>query len=127
MQSPSTRMGMLHRVEQHGMRKEVAGRDQLVDARDVHMHHTSGADVQVPDFAIAHLTFGKADKRTASLNQRVGKVPQKAIIGGLPRKSDGIGLSLGAVTPAVENDEDERIWSHRSVLMLLGGCRGRRF
>ena len=37
--------------------------DQQFDARDVHVHDAAGADVQMADFAVAHLSFGQADVR----------------------------------------------------------------
>ena len=54
------------------MRKEFPVLDHQVEARDVHVHDAAGADVQVADFAVAHLAFGQSDKRAAGVNERVG-------------------------------------------------------
>ena len=72
------------------------------------MHDAPGADVQVPDFAVAHLPVGQADKRSAGVNQRVGKFAQQTVIVRLARQRDGVRLRFGAVSPAIENDQDER-------------------
>ena len=71
------------------------------------MDDAAGADVQVADFAVAHLAVGQADEVPAGLNQRVGILAQQAVVGGLAGQGDGVGLGLGAVAPAVEDDEDE--------------------
>ena len=98
---------MLHRREQHRMREEFSVLDHLIDAGDVHVNDATGADVEMSDFAVAHLAFGQADKRAAGVNQRVGIFAQQAVINRLARKGDGIGFGFGAVTPAVEDDENE--------------------
>ena len=58
VQLSSACAGMLHRVEQHRMREEIAILDHQVNARDVHVHDAPGADIQMPDFTVAHLSFG---------------------------------------------------------------------
>ena len=40
---------------------KLAVADRDVDPRVILVDDTAGADVQVPDFGIAHLAFGKAD------------------------------------------------------------------
>ena len=52
---------VLHRFEQHRILEELARRDHQVDARDVHVDHAAGADVQVAHFAVAHLSFRQPD------------------------------------------------------------------
>ena len=90
------------------MREEFAVLDHQIDARDVHVHDAAGADVEVADFAVAHLAFGQPDKRAAGVNQRVGILAQQAVVGWLARERDGIGFGFGAISPAVEDDENER-------------------
>ena len=97
---------MLHRVQQHGMREELAVLDHQIDAGDVHVHDAAGADVEMADFAVAHLPFGQAHERPAGMNQRVGILAQQAVIRRLARERDGVGFGFGAVSPAVENDKN---------------------
>src|SRR4051812_16169341 len=89
------------------MLKEFAVLNHELDASRIHVHHTSGADVQVADFAIPHLAFGQSHKWTAGLNERVGIFAQQPVINRLTRKHDSISFGLGAVSPAVEDDEHE--------------------
>src|SRR5712671_3505704 len=107
MKSPFSDACMLHRGQQNGMREELAVLDHQVDASDVHVHDATGPDVEMSDLAVAHLSFGQSNKRSAGVNQRVGIFAQQTVVGGLARESDGVGFRLGAVSPAVENDEDE--------------------
>src|SRR5579863_270688 len=114
MQSPFAYACMLHGREQHGMREELAVLDHQVDARDVHVHDAAGTDVEMPDLAVAHLPLGQADERSTCVNQRVGILAQQAVVSGLACQSDGVGLGFGAVSPAVENDQDEGFGSRHS-------------
>src|SRR5207244_453143 len=109
MQSALTYPGVLHRAYQHGMREELAVLDHQIDARDVHVNDAAGADVEMPDLAVSHLSFRQADERPAGMNQRIGIFAEKPVIRRLARQRDGVGLGLGTVSPTVEDDEDERI------------------
>ena len=90
------------------MREELAVLDHQLDAGAVHVHDAAGADVEVADFAVAHLPVGQADEVAAGVNERVGILAQQAVVGRLAGERDGVGLGFGAVSPAVEDDEDER-------------------
>ena len=48
---------------QHWMREELAIVNHQVDARDVHVHDASGANVEMPDLAVAHLPLPQAGRR----------------------------------------------------------------
>ena len=74
---------------------------------DIHVDDAAGADVEVADFAVAHLPVGQADVRAAGLDERVGILAQQPVIGRLARERDGVGLGFGAVSPAVEDDKYE--------------------
>ncbi len=108
MQSPFAHARVLHCTKQHRMGKELAVLDHQIDTRDIHVNNASGANVQMSHFAISHLSCGQADERPAGMNQRVGIFAEQTVIGWLARQRNGIGLGFGAVSPAVENDEDER-------------------
>ena len=87
--------------------EELAAGDGLVDARDVHLHDAAGAHIQVAHFAVAHLPVGQADGGTGSVDQRVGKFGEQAVVIGLAREGDGVAFGFGAVAPAVEYGEDD--------------------
>ena len=101
------RAAAFHGFEQQRLAREFAAGDELVNARDVHVHDASGADIQVADFAIAHLSFGQADGGAGGVDQRVGKFFQQAVVIRLAREGDGVAFGFGAVAPAVEDGEDD--------------------
>jgi len=105
----------LHRPEQKLVVKERAGAEGLIDARDIHQHHTSGSHIQVPHFAIAHLPFGQSHGRSRSVNQGVWKFRQQLVVIGFARERDGVALRLGAITPAVQHGQYDwfRSFSHK--------------
>ena len=117
MQLASARPRILHRFNQHWVRKEIAILDHQVDTRDVHVHNASGANIQMADFTIAHLAFGQPDKRPAGVDQSIWILAQQPVIGRLARERNSVGLGFGAVSPAIEDDKDERFGTrHRSAL-----------
>src|SRR6516225_9248714 len=79
--------------------------DHQVDAGDVHVDDAARADIHVADFAVAHLAFGEADEWAGGLDQRVGKLAQQLVIGGLARKGDRVALRLRAVAPSIEHSQ----------------------
>ncbi len=115
MQPAAAGAGVLHGVDQHGMREEFAVLDHQLDARDVHVHDAPGADIEVADLAVAHLAVGQPDERAAGVNQRVGILAQQAVVGRLAGQRDGVGLGFGAVSPAVEDDENERFGTGHKI------------
>ena len=115
MQLPAATLRVLHGVKQHGILEELAVQDHELNARRVHVHDAPGADVQVPHFAIAHLPFGQADVWTAGLDQGIGIFAQQALVGRLVRQRDGIEIRFRAVTPAVEDDQNQRFRTRHSA------------
>src|SRR5438874_3417587 len=87
---------LLHRRGQDGVSKELTGPDHQLDARDVHVDDAPAANIQMADFAIAHLSFGQSDKRTGSVNQSVREFAVQLIPGWLFCQSDGIALLRSA-------------------------------
>ena len=81
-----------------------------VDAGDVHAHNASSADVEVADFAVAHLSVGQADEVVGGLNQGVGKLAQQLVVGGLACQRDGVVGRFSAIAPSVEDGENERMF-----------------
>ncbi len=65
--------GVVHRHEENRVAEEISGCDHFVDAHHVHQQDSAGADVEVADFAIAHLAFGQPDERTGGMNQGIRK------------------------------------------------------
>ena len=101
MQLASSGARILHGIEQHGVVEKFAVLDHQLNARRIHVNDPPRPDIQVPNFAVAHLSVGQADVRAASVNQRVRIFAKQAVIGRLAGKRDGIGLGFGAVSPAI--------------------------
>ena len=72
MELPLAFASALHGLGNGGIFLEFAGSDHRVDARDVHLHNAPCADVEVADFAVAHLPVGESDEVVGGLNQGVG-------------------------------------------------------
>src|SRR5579864_308144 len=108
---------MFHRLEQHRMREEFAILDHQIDARDVHVHNASRADVKMPDLAISHLPFGQSDESAAGMKQGVGVLAKQAVVRRFTRQRDGIGFGFGAISPAIENDQNERFRTRHKQLL----------
>ena len=48
--------GGFHRLGQRGVGEKIATADGAIDARDFLVHHTAGADIQMADLGVAHLS-----------------------------------------------------------------------
>jgi len=66
--------------------------DEEIDAGDVHVHDAAGADVEVADFAVAHLAFGEADGGAGGLDQGVGESAQEFVVSGLRARATALPL-----------------------------------
>lgn len=98
---------ILHGFEQDRMFEEVAVLDHQLDASRVHVHDAARSNVQVANFAVAHLPIRQANVRAAGLNQRIRIFTQQAVVSRLACQCDGVSFGFGAIAPAVEDDEDE--------------------
>src|SRR5260370_4333099 len=92
-----------HRLLEQRHALQLLVGDEQIDARDVHVHDAAGADVEMADFAVAHLAFGKADVWAGSVDQRVGKFFKQGVISGFAREGDGVAFAFGAAAPAIEH------------------------
>ena len=101
----------LHRFKQQWLLEEFAIRDHQIDARDVHVDDAARAHVHVAHFAVTHLPFRQSNGRPGSLDQRVGKILEQAVVIRFAREGDGVALGFGAVAPSVENGQYNRFRS----------------
>src|SRR5690349_14639492 len=97
--------------------------DEEIDAGDVHVDDAAGADVEMADFTVAHLAFGKADGGTGSMDQSVGKFAEQFIVGGFAREGDGVAFGFCAVAPAIEDGEYKRFRSFWHISPTITGIR----
>ena len=110
MQRVSSIPSLLHRLHNRRINLKLTRSDQRVNARNVHLHDASRADVQVAHFTVPHLSIGQPDKMIRGLDQRVGKFAQQFVIRRLARQRDCIIGRLSAIAPSVEDGEDERMF-----------------
>jgi hypothetical protein len=103
---------------------EFAGGNLGVNAGDVHLHDASGADVEVADFAVAHLSVGQSDEMLAGADEGIGKLAQQLVVGGLAGQGDGVVGGFGAVAPSVEDGEYEGMLGHGWFSLEASGIRG---
>jgi hypothetical protein len=102
--------GFFESVHEHGHGGEFAIANALVDAGEVLIHDATGTEVQVADFAVAHLAVGQADVLTAGADgaARVGGV--EVVVERGPGEQGGVaighglGFAAGVDAPAVTDN-----------------------
>ncbi len=108
---------VLHGFNQYWIAVEIAFFDHEIDLGDVHVHHASGADVQMPDFTVAHLPLWQADKAPAGVNESVGILGKQPVIVRFARQRNGIGFGGRRITPAIENNQNKRAVHRRQRIL----------
>ena len=98
--------GKLQGPQDNWMPEEFPARDQLVDARDVHADDPAGSDVEVADFAVAHLAVRQAHEVIGSVQKGARELRKQLVVVGLARQRDGVVLDLRTIAPSVEDGED---------------------
>ena len=96
-----------HGAEQGRVGEETAVGYGGVDAGHVHADDATGAQVEVADFAVAHLAVGEADEMLGGAQEGVGVVAQEHVVGGLAGLGYGVAMGFGSVAPAVEDGQDD--------------------
>ena len=79
----------------------------LVDADEVLLHHAARAEIEVSDLAVADLAARQADRLARRLEQRARCARPERVPRRHGRHRDRIALALGAIAPAVEDEEDD--------------------
>ena len=108
---------VLHGFQQYGVAIETAFFNHQVDLGDVHVNDAPRADVQVPDFAVAHLPLRQADEASAGVDESVGILGEQAVIIWFAGESNGVGFGGRRITPAIKNDKDKRTVHRRERIL----------
>jgi hypothetical protein len=87
---------------------DLAARQRLADARQVLHHHAAGADVEMADFGIAHLTRRQADILAGGHQQRVRAGGPEPVEIGRARLPDGVVCDFVTPAPAVHDHQHHR-------------------
>src|SRR3989454_167493 len=77
-------------LDQRGDVEEGAGIDRLRNAHNVLRHDTTGAEVQMPDLAVADLPFGESHGESGRVEQRARRLRPEAMPGGRPAELDRV-------------------------------------
>ena len=72
MQLFAVPLGVVHRLDERGIGEKVAVLDRLGDAGEFLIDDPAGTDIEVTDLAVAHLSFGKTDRKPARLEPSGG-------------------------------------------------------
>jgi hypothetical protein len=108
---------MLHGFQQHRMREEFAILDHQVDTSNIHVNDPAGANIEMANFAVAHLSFRQTYIWTTRVNQRVGIFPQQTVVRWLSSQGNRVRLGFGTISPAVENDKNQRFRTRQNALL----------
>ncbi len=97
--------------------------DCRVDARQFLHHHAAGADIQMADLGIAHLSLWQADRLAAGGQEGVRRAGPEPVE--VRRLGQGDGIVVPGFIPAetVENDEHHGFCGHVRSFMQAWGCR----
>jgi hypothetical protein len=108
--------GCLHTatgVDEDRVLEEASVLDGVVDADEILLHHTTRAEVEVTDLAVAHLSARQPDRFLRRRKQGTRRARPQPVPGGNVRHRDRVALALGAVTPPVEDEKDDRRGTRR--------------
>jgi len=96
--------------------KELAIADRFGHACEVLIHHSSGAEVHVADFRVAHLAVRQADFHPGTGDQAVGHGLVQTVEHRHFRGVDSVAFVAVAVTEAVQDNQNQRFrrGSHES-------------
>src|SRR5690606_26232034 len=87
--------------------EEAAVLDRRVDAGQVLVDDASGTDVHMPDFGIAHLPVRQADVAALGVHQGGRVFGQQPPPVGHVGQGDGVVVGVVAVSPAIEDQQDD--------------------
>ena len=94
-QMQAMRPGVTHGVQQNRILEELAVSNHQIDARDVHVNHAPGANVQMSNLAVAHLPLREPDIGTGGVHQRIRIIAQQRIVSGFARGGDRVAFRGG--------------------------------
>src|SRR5438105_2501968 len=105
----------------HFVPLQLASGDRFIDTSEVLKDDPAGAQIEMADFGIAHLTIGKSDIGAARAQFAPGIISIKLIVKWSSGEERGVavflslGLAAGIDTPAVANDQHYRAGHARTV------------
>lgn len=79
--------------------------DGVVDLYEILIDDAAGADIEVSNFAVSHLSVGQTDVLAAGLKLAVGVGGEEVVPVGCGGDGDDVVLLMVAEAPSVENHE----------------------
>ena len=107
VQRAAARLRGLDRGDQRRVLVERSIGDRLVDAHDVLIDDAPGAEVEVPDLAVAHLPVRQADVVPGGADENVRVPLVEPGERRHARQSYGVAVGFGTLAESVEDDEDD--------------------
>jgi len=112
MQPAASRLGLLHALHQHLVLEKIPVLDRLGDTGQILIHHAPGTYVGVPHLGVPHLSGGKAHREPGAVDLAMGIGGAKPRHVGRFRLGDGVGVAVGAYSPAVQDHQEQRFLWH---------------
>jgi hypothetical protein len=99
---------MLDRLYKRWIVEEFTRVNRVINTRSVHSNHAAGADVQVADLTISHLSSSETDIVPGRFDQRVG-IPRLPVVKvGCTGQGYRISLQLRRITESIQNNKHKR-------------------
>ena len=99
-------------AREHRVLEERSVADRFVDAHQVLHHDPTGSEVQMADFAVAHLPLWEADGEPGRVEQRARAPRHQGIPGGRVGQRNRVSFTLRPVSPAIEHYKNHRTLRH---------------
>ena len=108
-------------IGQHRIARELSVADRDVDPREILVDDAARADIEVADFGIAHLAFGKADAQLGGVDRRMrAGCEQLAPARRIGARDRVVGRVLAAAE-AVEDQQHHRVHGRHGVGCAAAG------
>src|SRR3954454_24701525 len=120
MAGAATLLQLFDKAPEHRTFRKLAALDCMIDARQFLHHDPARADVEVPDFRIAHLAGRQADIVAGGMEQRMWARRPEPIESRRAGLQDRIVGLLLAPAPAVQDDQHDGAVCRHSGLSLIG-------
>jgi hypothetical protein len=95
-------------MNEHRITEKAAVGDRGANACQILVDHPAGADVEVTDFAVAHLPNRQTNPRARRHQGAVGTLRFESVEGRRRRQTDGVARACRRHSPTVENDKYDR-------------------
>ena len=118
---PAALTRALERADERRVLEEGAVANRDVHALEVLEEDPPGADREVADLGVAHLSLRQPDRLARGLQRRVRVLPPEPVEDGRLRQLDGVARPGRCAAPAVEDDERYEVDAARQIAAKESG------